>query len=1000
MTYAALHCHDSLSILDGYSHPIDHVRRAKELGLTAIAETNHGSLSGAMKFWKAGKELDQKVILGVEAYLAPGDAAERQRGNWGELEGKIVPGYATHLTILAQNAEGLRNLYKLQEDAHLRGFYQHPRVDLSSLERYAGGLIVLSGCVGGAVPTLLRLGKYEEAKETAWNFARIFPGRYYLEMMANGLEFEEQLNRQLSQLAGDLGLPVVATGDSHYPAPGDAQIHACLLCVQTQSTLSDPKRFKFGNDNFYIKSYEEMKEAFSEYPMALENTNRIAEMIGSYDEMFQHQNLMPEGDPDELRMLVYEWLDGRDDPDGIEHQRAYYELDIIEELQYSGYFMELAADVAFAKRKGILMGNGRGSGGASIVAYALGITNINPLPHGLLFERFLNKERKSPPDVDSDMTSAGRDLVIQNAIDRNGADRTARILTLGTIATKRAILDSAKVLGLEAAQANKIKVLVPPPKRGRTLALEDVNGLEKAYPEVYKVAMGLDGQYRNTGIHAGGLVISPVPLSDVIPVKQGPNDPGLITGLTMGEVEELGLTKFDYLGVTTLDVVQQTLNSIGWSHDKLHSLELDDQKSYDLLRQGKTLGIFQLGESWAKGIIRDVKPDCFDDIVALVALLRPGSLDNGTPKEFARRKFTKEDMPDVHPEVNLDFQPLLKRSYGLPLYQEDALAIIKETTGWGYGQADLLFRAFGKKDLEKLAKAKPDFFSASKYSHAATERIWALLEPFADYGFGRAHSVGYAFTTYWTMFLKAHHPREFIAALLTHVDGKNAAEKLRRTLDYIKEANREGIRVLPPDVNESQEGFTPTSAGIRHGLGAIKGIGPAVVQDLLSKRPFASLDDLIRRTSSSVLSSRVLTALVGSGSLDNLWGNRESALAENESILELARLQMAIRDEGQLALVPVRYEPNTKHSVDWVKRGELERELLGLQLTYPQIMLKVPGTLSRSESEWVNTVLSSREPESEVFMESGGFRVALPIRSSVRGLECALGKLGIQVEVI
>lgn len=1003
MTYAALHNHTSLSILDGFGHPQDHVLRAKELGLAAVSITDHGSLSGVFKFWKAAKAAGIKPILGIEAYLAPGDRTVRERAHWGDIEegGKLKasPGGSTHISLLAANSTGLRNLYRMQEAAYLTGFYGYPRLDQSLLATFAEGVIVLSGCVGGSVATRLRLNQWAEAaKEAEW-FKTTFPGRYFIEIMANGMDFEAELNPKLAHLAQELDLPLVGTIDSHYPSPGDSQAHACLLCVQTQSTLLNPK-FAFSNDQFYIKSHDEMLEAFKDYPEAVENTLKVAELVGDYDEMFQHQNLMPEGDIEVLRDLAYEGLMDRDLYGKTEYsERLEYELQVIGDLQYAGYFLNLADDVQFARQQGILVGNGRGSGGASLVAYATGITNIDPLLHGLLFERFLNKERKSYPDIDFDAESRGREQIVQHAIDRAGPGKACRIITFGTIATKRAILDASKVLGRSIQEANRLKGLIPPPKRGRTVTLSEVPEIGKQDAEVYRIALGLEGQYRNTGIHPGGLVLSPVPLSDVVPVKQGPNDPGLIAAFEMGEIEELGLVKFDYLGVTTLDIIQTTLEFIGKDHNWLHGLDLADSKSYSFLREGKLLGVFQLGESWARGIIRDVQPDCFDDIVALVALIRPGSTDNGVPKEYARRKFTGETMPDIHPEVNEDFEPLLKRSRGCAIFQEDALAIIKETTGWHYGQADLLLRAFGKKDLQKLAAARPAFMEASKYSSSATECIWELLAPFADYAFNRAHSVGYAYTTFWTLYLKAHYPSEFIAATLSHVDGKTAAEKLQKTIALIREANREGITVLPPDINASQDGFTPTKEGIRYGLGAIRDVGPTAVASIYSARPLATLDDLFRRVDSNVLSIRVLSALIRSGCLDSLWGGRESLLAEAESISRLAQDHRVAAAGGQQSLVRLKYQPQTSFAPDWEQRKADEIETLGVQLSHPRIMLKVPGSLTASESHWLYSILAAREPESEVYLCTEGYRVKLNLKSSARGLAHAVSKIGAEVEL-
>lgn len=1016
MTFVNLHHHDSYSMLDGLGFPSEAASYAAELGMSALAQTNHGNMFGAFAHFKACRAAGIKPILGMEMYLSPGAMDDHTPHVWGEIsEGdklKRVPtfGAYSHLTVLAQDATGLRNLYLLHELSYAQGHYYKPRVDFETLAAHGKGLIILSGCVGGELAQRLRLGQPDEALALASAYAEAFPGRYYVEIMAHGLDFEAELNPQLASLAAKLKLPLVATGDSHYVHPDDGDIHECLLAVSTQTTLDDPKRMTFHpGEGYSLLSELDMEALFEDYPGAVLNSGYIASTIteDAYDEVFAWQNLMPFGEIDDLRLMAETGLIRKDlDWTGAWDQLDY-ELQIIGDLGYAGYFLALADIVGWARRQGIFVGAGRGSGVASLVAHAVGITGVNPMDYGLVFERFLNPERLSAPDIDLDFESARRDEVVEYAIARFGEAFTCRILTLGTIATRRAILDSAKVLGLPASDAKHISSLVPPPRRGRTLALQDVEGLQERYPEVYRVAAGLDGQLRQPGIHAGGLIISSRPLREVIPMKRAPSDPGWISGYTMKEVEDLGLCKNDLLGVTTLDVIKQTIRYVHTIHQpfRLEDIPLEDPEAFRMLREGRNLGVFQLGEPWVRGILKDVQPDSFSDIVALLALIRPGSFDQGGHKLYADRKRSGQTMPSVHPEINEALEPVLRETYGIIVYQEDVLQVIKFMTGWGYGQADLVFNAFRKKDLSKLAKAKPDFFSASKFSVSATQAVWDVLVAFGDYGFGKGHSVAYAYTTSWTSYLKAHYPAQFIASLLTHVDGKNAAEKLRKLLALIKEAKNEGIPILAPDVNESAEGWTPTEEGIRYGLASIRDVGEKVVRRILDQRPYSDIDDLYRRADPAVLSSKVLGALLRSGSLDGLWNDREGVLEESERVSKLALDHRKKGEQGERTLFPLCYNPaiRTRPVVDWPARNRAEAEYLGVSVSQPTIVLNLSRELTETELAWTKQILGNRPPVCKVLLafpfgpEFNGFREIIEVKSSPERLSNTLAKLGIEV---
>lgn len=572
MSFVNLHHHDTYSRLDGYRYPTDAAQRAKALGMPALAQTNHGNMFGAFDHYKACKAAGIVPILGMEAYLAPGPANVRERAKWGEIQDvgrtKMVPGPYTHLTILAQNATGLKNLYQLHAKSYLDGYYYEPRVDRAMLEDHSKGLIVLSGCAGSEISVRIRLGQFDEARKTAEYFAEVFEGRFFIEIMKHGLDFEDKLNRGLIDLSKQLDIPLVATQDTHYVHESDANVHDALLCIQTITTLADEKRFRFSGEGYYLKSALEMSRLFVEAPEAVTNTVMVAEMIESYDEIFEHQNLMPQGDfavlEDRANEGLYEIIKDRIDlePTSAYTERLDYELEVIDTMGYSGYFLTLAEIMREVRLRGIFSGNGRGSGAASLAAYCLGITNIDPLEHGLVFERFLNPERTSPPDIDTDFVSHRHKEVFDIATELFGADHVARLITFGTIATKRAVQDAAKILGYEAKDGARFKAYVPPPRRGRTVSLAEVPELKAAQPDVYALALGIEGQIRQPGIHAGGCIISPVPLSSILPVKQSPSDPGLISGFVMEEVEELGLCKLDFLAVKNLDVIETTLEFI------------------------------------------------------------------------------------------------------------------------------------------------------------------------------------------------------------------------------------------------------------------------------------------------------------------------------------------------------------------------------------------------------------------------------------------------------
>ena len=939
----------------------------------AIAITDHGNLFGAYEFYKSAKAVGVKPIIGIEAYIAPGSRHERKRVKWAEGgEDDVSGGGAyTHMTILASNNTGMNNLFKLSSLASLEGYYYKPRMDRELLTQYSSGLIATTGCPGGEIQTRLRMGDYSGARKAAADYQDIFgKENYFLELMEHGIEIERRTKLDLLKLAKDLNLPLLATNDLHYTKREDEQAHAALLCIQSGSLLADPKRFKFDNDEFYLKSAQQMRELFREIPEACDNTLLIAqrcEVSFREGENLLPQFPVPAGESEEswLEKEVARGL-ARRFPDGVPEEqlkRAAYEVQVICQMGFPGYFLVVADLVNYARQKGIRVGPGRGSAAGAVVSYALGITVLDPIKHGLLFERFLNPERISMPDIDLDFDERHRGEMIQYATSRYGEERVAQIITYGTIKAKQAVKDATRVLGLPYIVGEKINKSLPPSVMGKDISLSGVfNPDDERYVEAGEVrslydsdsdakrvidtARGLEGLKRQWGVHAAGVILSKEPLLDVIPIQRREADGSIITQFDMGACEALGLLKMDFLGLRNLTVLDDCLANIKSNQGitfTLEELALDDKKTYELLSRGETLGVFQLDGGPMRSLLRSLAPDSFEDISAVIALYRPGPMGANAHNDYADRKNGRKPVIPIHRELAEPLAEILGDTYGLIVYQEQVMAIAQKLAGFSLGGADLLRRAMGKKKKEILDKEYIPFQAGMRergYSDNAISMLWEILVPFSDYAFNRAHSAGYGMVSYWTAYLKANYPTEYMAALLTSVRDDKDKSAL-----YLSECRRMGIKVLPPDVNESESDYTPRGKDIRFGLAAIRNVGEGAVELIKkareSKGAFNSFGDFLAKVDGQVCNKKTLESLIKGGAFDSLGHSRRGLMSiyleALDSISETKRAEaigqfdlFGAANENQVAQMDLDYPVD-----EWDKRTLLahEREMLGLYVS-------------------------------------------------------------------
>ncbi len=925
--FVHLHVHTEYSMLDGAARVPDLLAEAQRLNMPAIAMTDHGNLYGAYEFYKKAKALGINPIIGLEGYYAPQGRFERRPFDFGggfdegtpedPSAGRGKHGY-THMTLWAETTPGMHNLFRLSSLASLEGYYHKPRFDRELLERYGTGLIGTTGCPSGEVNRWLQAGQYDRALAAAADFRDILgPGNYFCEVMEHGLQIERRFREDLLKIARTLDLPLVATNDLHYVHADDADAHDVLLCIGTRTTMDDPKRFRFDARDFYLKSAAEMRTVWSELPEALSNTLLIAERC--HVEFNEGASLMPvfpvpEGESEES-WLVKEVEIGLNRrykgqiPDNVRKQ-AEYEVGVVMQMGFPGYFLVVADLVRYAKETGIRVGPGRGSAAGAMIAYALGITELDPIRHGLLFERFLNPERISMPDIDIDFDERRRSDMIRYATATYGEERVAQIITYGSIKAKAAIKDSARVLGYPYALGDRITKAMPPSVMGKDISLAGVfDPKDSRYSEaaefrnlyegdadtkrIVDTARGLEGLKRQPGVHAAGVILCREPLIDVIPVWRREQDGAVITQFDMGACESLGLLKMDFLGLRNLTVLDDCLRNIASNRGEtivLEELPLEDAATYALLTSGDTLGVFQLDGGPMRALLRSMQPDNFEDISAVLALYRPGPMGANAHNDYADRKNGRKPVVPIHPELEEPLAEILGDTYGLIVYQEQVMAIAQKLAGYSLGNADLLRRAMGKKKKEILEKEFVPFsdgMRANGYSQPAITTLWEILVPFSDYAFNKAHTAGYGLVSFWTAYLKANYPAEYMAALLTSVkDDKD------KSAIYLNESRRMGIKVLPPDVNDSDFDFTPRGTDVRFGLSAIRNVGANVVDSIIAARRrvgrFQDFQDFIAKVDASVCNKRVVESLIKAGAFDSLGHTRKGLVQVHEHVVDTA----------------------------------------------------------------------------------------------------------------
>jgi DNA polymerase-3 subunit alpha len=933
--FVHLHVHTEYSMLDGASLLDGLFQRVASLEMPAIAMTDHGNLHGAYDFYSKAKKHGVKPIIGIEAYLAPGThRSERRRVRWGkgdqsEEGGDDVSGGGsyTHMTMWAETTEGMHNLFRLSSLSSLEGYFYKPRMDKELLQTYSKGIIVSTGCPSGAIQTRLRLGQWDEAVREAGELQDIFGKEsVFLELMDHGISIEKRVRDDLLKLGKDLGIPPIATNDSHYNNPEDAGAQEALLCVNSGSRLSEPtysqggKRFAFEGTGYYIKSAAEMREIWGDHNdlrEACDNTLLVAERCNvEFTEStggYMARADIPAGETEEtwFRKEVWRGIESRYPGDRLTQEvkdRVEMELDIISGKGYCGYYLVVADFIQWAKDNGIRVGPGRGSGAGSIAAYALRITDLCPLEHGLFFERFLNPERPSMPDFDIDFDDHRRGEVIQYVTEKYGSERVAQIATFGRIKAKQAIKDAARILDHGFAIGDRITKALPADVMGKGVPLKELFNTEhKRYAEgaefrtlyeqdpdvrrIYEVATGLEGQIRQTGVHAAGVIMASEPLIDIVPLMDPKQDKSVITQFEYPMCEALGLVKMDFLGLSNLHTIEDALANIKANRGEdlvLEDVGFDDKATYDLMGRGDTLGVFQLDGGGMRALLRSMLPDKFADITAVSALYRPGPMGADSHNKYAHRKNGREPIVPIHPELAEALEPVLGETYGLIVYQEQVMAIAQVLAGFSLGAADNMRRAMGKKKKEELDKQYAGFEAGMLergYSKDAVKTLWDILVPFADYAFNKSHSAAYGVVTYWTAYLKANYPTEYMAALLTSV--KNDKDKMAI---YLNECRRMKIAVLPPDVNESAHNFTAVGNDIRFGLTAVRNVGANVVDGIVAAREekgrFKDFNDFLDKVPAQVCNKRVIDSLIKAGAFDDMKHKRRALVAVHETAVD------------------------------------------------------------------------------------------------------------------
>jgi DNA polymerase-3 subunit alpha len=964
--FVHLHCHTDYSLLDGACEISQLMQIAEEEKSPAIAMTDHGNLFGAVEFYNQAKLHGIHPVIGCEVYVA-------QQGH----KNKSDSNRYNHLVLLCENQEGYRNLIQLVSTGYLEGFYYKPRIDKDLLSRHSKGLIALSACLRGDVNETLLQDRYEDARRIAYEYTDLFGAKnFFLELQDHGLEPDGKVMPLVHRLASDTGIPLVTTNDSHYLRKSDARAHEVMLCIQTGKTMSDLNRMRFEQEAFYLKTREEMMALFGEVEHAVDRTYDIAQRcqlkLEQVSEPFPKFPIPPEHTTDsyfeyvarqgfEKRRMRLEALaaEGRLRNDLAEYaERLDREIKTIQQMKFSGYFLIVWDFIRFAKQRGIPVGPGRGSAAGSLVSYAMDITDIDPLAYGLLFERFLNPERISMPDIDIDFCTRGRGEVIQYVTEKFGREQVAQIITFGTLAARAAIKDVGRVLDMGFADVDRISKLIPSMplniklKQARQMEpqLDELARKDPKVKEVLEIAGRLEGMARNASVHAAGVVISPLPLRELVPLYKTNKDE-IVTQYDMVGLEKLGLLKMDFLGLTTLTIISDALKLIEKHRGVILLVEdipLEDKKTFEsIFCKAYTSGVFQFESGGMRDVLRRYQPDRIEDLIALNALYRPGPMD--MIDDFIDRKHGRKEVVYDLPEM----KEILEETFGVMVYQEQVMQMSNRIAGYSLGEADLLRRAMGKKKVEEMAKQREKFVAGAKANgHAPrkAEKIFDQMEKFAGYGFNKSHSAAYAYLAYVTAYLKAHFPTEFMAALLTSETGNTA-----KVVKYINECREMSIRVLPPDVNSSAFNFTPDGDSIRFGLGAIKNVGANAVESIVAALhteageqgaggqgvPFTSLYDFCERVDLGAVNRRMIESFIRAGAMDSLSGTRAQLTAAIDSAMENGMRASRDRESGQSGLFAALIEeaPSAHHTLpnvpDWTPQEKLtgEKEMLGFYVT-------------------------------------------------------------------
>ncbi|WPF65409.1 MULTISPECIES: DNA polymerase III subunit alpha [unclassified Corynebacterium] len=986
-SFVHLHNHTEYSMLDGMAKVDMLAEEVSRQGMPAVGITDHGNMFGSNAFYRKMVEAGIKPIIGIEAYMAPESRFNKNRVRWGEPHQKSddvsASGAYLHQTMLAENATGLRNLFYLSSMASYEGqLGKWPRMDADLIAEHADGIIATTGCPSGDVQTRLRLGQFDKALEAAAMWQDIYgKDNYFLELMDHGLDIETRVRSELLEIGRKLGLPPLVTNDCHYVLQSQSQPHEAMLCVQTGKTLHDPDRFKFGGDGYYIKSAAQMREIWDEMvPDGCDNTLWIAERVGDYGELWEdhpHDRMpiadVPEGETP-TSWLTHEVMAGLQERFPNQEvpqeyiERAKYEISVIDMKGYPSYFLIVAELIKHARSVGIRVGPGRGSAAGALVAYALTITNIDPIEHDLLFERFLNPERPSAPDIDIDFDDRRRGEMIRYASDRWGEDKIAQVITFGTVKTKQAIKDSARVqFGQPGYQiADRITKALPPaimakdiplagitdPEHERYAEAGEVRSLIESDPDVkqiYETARGLEGVVRQAGVHACAVIMASVPLLDHIPMWKRAADGALITGWDYPACEAIGLLKMDFLGLRNLTVIGDAIENIKANRGEevlLETLETEDEEVYKLLSRGDTLGVFQLDSGGMQELLKRMQPTGFKDIVASLALYRPGPMGVNAHWDYADRKNGRKPITPIHPELEEPLREILDETYGLIVYQEQIMRISQKVANYTAGEADNFRKAMGKKKPEVLAKQYEKFAGGMKengYSKAAVDALWGTIEPFASYAFNKSHAAGYGLVSFWTAYLKAHFAPEYMAALLSSV-----ADKKDKSAIYLADCRHLGIRVLSPDVNESHNDFMAVGEDIRFGLGAIRNVGKDVVDSIVrtreAKGAYKDFGDYLEKIELLPCNKRITESLIRAGAFDSLGLPRKGLTLIHEDAVDAVTATKKAADKGQFDLFAgLGGQDEAMDNVfaievpdaEWDRKHKLalEREMLGLYVS-------------------------------------------------------------------